>query len=105
VLQTRSTISAPELRSKAVIVDTLTQCRAACEDLAKLSKVAVDVEGINLCRDWEVCLIQVQHTIMCLHFDLWSPFFRPAAKEGTQSHSTVVRSPAQNTDWNSQHPG
>ena len=49
------------MREQAKVVDTLQSCRAACADLAKEGSVAVDIEGVDLCRLGEVCIIQVRH--------------------------------------------
>lgn len=42
-----------------VLVDTVALCREHCDRLGKAASVAVDFEGINLCRDGEMLLAQL----------------------------------------------
>jgi hypothetical protein len=42
-----------------VLVDTVEACRAQCERLVASGVVAVDFEGVNLCRDGELLLAQL----------------------------------------------
>lgn len=41
------------------IVDTLEACKAACSALTLEKSVAMDIEGVDLCRDGKVCIIQI----------------------------------------------
>lgn len=41
-----------------LLVDTVEACRAQCQRLAESGVVAVDFEGVNLCRDGELLLAQ-----------------------------------------------
>lgn len=42
-----------------LLVDTVAACREQCERLTKSDAVAVDFEGVNLCRDGEMLLAQL----------------------------------------------
>ena len=42
-----------------VLVDTVALCREHCDRLGKAATIAVDFEGINLCRDGEMLLAQL----------------------------------------------
>ena len=43
----------------AEIVDTEQRCRAVCAELLQDKALAVDIEGVNLCRHGEICIVQV----------------------------------------------
>ena len=45
-----------------VLVNTVEECQAHCARLARAGVVAVDFEGVNLCRDGELLLAQEQHS-------------------------------------------
>ena len=42
------------------IVDSIDNCRSVCAKLEKEQRIAIDIKGVNLSRDGEICLIQAE---------------------------------------------
>eukprot|EP00435_Cladocopium_sp_Y103_P034925 s1955_g9.t1 len=45
--------------ARAVLIDTLEKCQEAVTELSQEIEVAIDIEGVDLSRAGEVCLIQI----------------------------------------------
>jgi len=44
---------------KVEMVDTVDKVQQACRSIAAFSRIVIDLEGINLCRDGRICIVQV----------------------------------------------
>ncbi len=61
----------PRKPSAVVVVDTADECERVCMLLAAESRLAVDLEGIDLCRSGRVCVLQVGCADGCVYlFDI-----------------------------------
>jgi hypothetical protein len=49
----------PQQPSAVILVDTQVECGRVCKLLAAQPRLALDLEGVDLCRSGRVCILQV----------------------------------------------
>ncbi len=55
------------------LLDNVADCATAVASLLRQEEIAVDIEGVDLCRRGKICIIQV-HSVSVLHSEDRKPF-------------------------------